>query len=221
MTKNLHELGDQVDDAVNELLVLWPQLANALERDAGASENERVTTTTTVTGVPVNVDVLYAIEMLQKETWWLAASARSVLHEPGTARSIEDAINSCAILYRRLVGRGYEAEAYQLAQIVLRWRYFARTAIGLSRRAKPLQGDGEPVFCPLHDSPLIQLRLRGDEGTLDLAAKGSREAITWRRGGGLYCPLKGCDGAWGPSEYAFLGRMVAEQRFRIAKQESA
>lgn len=221
MTKTLYELGDQVDDAVNELLLLWPQLAHALQRDAGTSENERVTTSASVHTLPMNMDVLGAIRILQQETWPAALEARTLLNEPGAFRGTTKTIESCAILYRRLVGRGYDTEARELARIVLRWQHVTRTAIGLSRRAKPLHGDGEAVFCPLHDAPLVQLRLRGDEGTVNQDTRGNREAITWRSGGGLYCPHKGCRGEWGPSEFPFLGRLVAEQRARLAQHQQA
>lgn len=221
MRNDMHELGDQVDDAVTELLALLPKLAGALERDAGASDGEHVTTSANVHVLPVNLDVLAAAKMLQDEAWPAAYAARSWLAEPGDNISLADTIRSTAILYRRLVGRERNGPARQLAATVLRWHRTVRTAIGLSRRAVPLSGDDGPITCPLHDDPLTQLRQRGDEGTFDESARGDREAIRWQRGGGLYCPLKDCSGAWGPSEYPFLGRLVAEQRLRLTRQESA
>lgn len=221
MKQDLYELGDQVDDAVEELLALWPKLHEALPRDAGGNDGERVTSRTNVFASLVNQDVSGAIKVLRDEASPAAMEARTVLGEPGDTAPMERTLESCGILYRRLVGRGYVGEARKLAASVLHWHRVARTAIGLSRRATPLQGDGRPVFCPLHDTQLVTLRQRGDEGALDDTAQGDREAIRWRRGDGLYCPLKGCKGAWGPSEYPFLGRLVAEQRLRLTRQESA
>lgn len=221
MKNDLHELGDQVDDAVTELLALWPKLAEALERDSGVNDGERVSSSTNVHTLPVNLDVVDAIKLIHEEAWPAAYAARSWLAEPGDMVSLETTIESIGILYRRLVGRGLNGQARNLAAAVLRWHHTARTAIGLSRRATPLQSDGGPVHCPLHDRELVVLRQRGDEGTLDETARGDREAIRWQRGGGLYCPLKDCKGAWGPSEYPFLGRLVAEQRLRLTRQESA
>lgn len=221
MKEDLYELGDQVDDAITELLTLWPKLAEALERDGGINDGERVSSSTNVHVLPVNLDVVDCVKRIHEEAWPTAYAARSWLGEPGDMVSLETTVESLGVLYRRLVGRGLNGQARNLAAAVLRWHRTARTAIGLSRRATPLQSDGGPVMCPLHDAPLTQLRQRGDEGTVDEAARGDREAIHWQRGGGLYCPLKGCTGAWGPSEYPFLGRLVAEQRLRLTRQESA
>lgn len=221
MPEDLYELGDRVDDAVEELLRLWPKLHDALPRDVGTVDGERVSATAEVSTLLVNLDVSKAIKLLRDEASPAAMDARTVLGEPGDAAPMERTLESIAILYRRLVGRGQVGEARKLAASVLRWHRVARTVIGLSRRATPLQGDGRPVFCPLHDAPLVTLRHRGDEGTLDETARGDREAIRWRSGGGLYCPLRECDGEWGPGEFAFLGRLVAEQRTRLTREESA
>lgn len=221
MTTDLHELGDRVDDAIAELLTLLPALATALERDSGTGEGERVATSTNVHVLPVNGDVLAAAVMLRDEAWPAAYAARSWLAEPGQRGDLADTIDSLGVLYRRLVGRQLGGQAQRLAATVLRWHRTVRTAIGLSRRPVPLAGLDGPVTCPLHDDPLVQLRLRGDEGTLDETAHGDREAIRWQRGGGLYCPARDCDGEWGPSEYAFLGRLVREQRRRLAPRETA
>lgn len=221
MKADLYELGDRVDDAVAELLTLLPKLAGALERDTGASDGEHVTTSSNVHVLPVNLDVLAAAKMLQDEAWPAAYAARSWLAEPGDNISLEETLRSCGILYRRLLGRERTGPARQLATTVLRWHHTVRTAVGLSRRAIPLAGSMGAVNCPLHDIPLVQLRQSGDEGTLDETAHGDREAIRWQRGNGLYCPSRECDGEWGPSEYPFLGRLVAEQRRRLTTREPA
>lgn len=221
MTTDLHELGDRVDDAIAEILTLLPALGAGLERDSGTGEGEHVATSANVHKLPVNLDVLAAAKMLRDEAWPAAYAARSWLAEPGQRGELDDTIESLGILYRRLVGRQLNGPARRLAADVLRWHRVTRQAIGLSRRAIPLAGVDGPVTCPLHDDPLVQLRQRGDEGTLDETAHGNREAIRWQRGGGLYCPSRDCDGEWGPSEYPFLGRLVAEQRLRLAKRVSA
>lgn len=221
MKIDLYELGDQVDDAVTELLALLPALAAALERDAGTGDGERVSTSSNVHVLPVNLDVLAAAKMLQDEAWPAAHAARSWLAEPGDNLGLERTIGSTGVLYRRLVGRERNGQARHLAAAVLRWHRTVRTAIGLTRRAVPLAGGMGAVHCPLHDDPLVQLRQRGDEGTLDETARGEREAIRWQRGNGLYCPSRGCEGEWGPSEFAFLGRLVTEQRRRLVKQVGA
>lgn len=221
MKNDLYELGDQVDDAVEELLVLWPKLHEALPRDVGVNDGERVSASSNVSASLVNQDVSGAIKLLRDEASPAAMEARTVLGEPGDAQPVERTIESLGILYRRLAARGYVGEARKLAASVVHWHRVARSAIGLSRRPTPLQGDGRAVHCPLHDAPLVTLRHRGDEGTLDETARGDREAIRWRSGGGLYCPLRECAGGWGPGEFAFLGRLVSEQRLRLTRQESA
>lgn len=215
----LDRLGDALDDAVTELLALYPQLASALERDSGASEGERVTTSTNVHVLPVNLDVLAAVKMLHEQAWAAAHEARVHLAEPGDMVSLTGTIASTAILYRRLVGQGKPAQARHLAGQVFRWHRTVRAAIGLTLRDRPLRGTDGPVCCPLHDDPLTQLQQVGDEGHIDAEAAGDREAITWQRGGGLYC--RHCGGGWGPGEYAFLGRLVGEQRLRIDRQATA
>ncbi|GAA0347773.1 hypothetical protein NE235_10635 [Actinoallomurus spadix] len=217
MTKDLHELGDQLDDAIAEILTLWPRLAGALERDAGLSEGERVATSTNVHTLPVNLDVMSAVRTLHDEAWLAVHRARALLGESAANRPIPDLVDSLGVLYRRLVGRGLNGEARRLAGTVFRWHRTIRAALGLSRPPLPVQGASGAVHCPLHDDPLVQLRQRGDEGRFDETANGDREAIRWQHGGGLYCPSPDCDGEWGPSEYPFLGRLVAEQRRRLAR----
>ncbi|MBC6458404.1 hypothetical protein [Actinomadura sp. HBU206391] len=210
--RELHALGDQVDQAVSELLTLWPQLASALERDQGGPANERVTTTANVHTIPVNGDVLAAVQELDRDAWPAVWKARDVLGEPGGRISIEETIRSTGVLFRRLVGREKPQDAKRLAHEVFRWHRLVRTAIGLSRRAQPLRGDRGEIRCPLHDDPVTTLRQRGDEGTLH--DRRASERITWRSGEGVYCPDRECRARWTPAEYGLLGRLVeaAEER---------
>jgi hypothetical protein len=217
---DLHILGDQVDQAVDELLMLWPQLAGALQRDQGAPNGERVTTSSTAHArIPVNADVLAAVEELHRDVWPAAWQARDVLGEPGRMVSMEETIRSTGVLYRRLVGRERGDEAKRLAGSVFRWHRLVRQAIGLSRHAQPLRGDNGEIVCPLHDDPLTVLRQRGDEGTLNDRRAGER--ITWRAGEGVYCPDPECRARWSPAEYGLLGRLVeaAEERRRADREE--
>jgi hypothetical protein len=215
VSADLHRLGDQVDDAIAEILELYPRLATALERDAGTAEGERVTTSANVHVLPVNLDVLAAVNALREQAWPAAHAARTWLAEPSDGGSTLDTLASIGILYRRLVGKQLDQPARNLAGNVFRWHHLARRAVGLSLPDRPLRGDRGPICCPLHDDPRVQLHQYGDEGRIDPDAHGDREAITWQRGGGLHC--RHCGGAWGPSEYAFLGRLVAEQRQRLTK----
>jgi hypothetical protein len=218
----LHALGDQVDQAVAELLTLWPQLAGALQRDQGAPNGERVTTSSTAhSRTPVNADVLAAALELDQDAWITVYRAREFLGEPGEMVSVQETIRSTGILYRRLVGRERGDEAKRLAASVFRWQRVVRTAIGLSRRAQPLRGDNGEIVCPLHDDPIVTLRQRGDEGTLNDRRAGER--ITWRSGEGVYCPQSECRARWSPAEYGLLGRLVeaAEERRRAEQEKVA
>lgn len=219
MSDSLHRLGDRVDDAIADILELYPRLAAALERDAGTTEGERVTTSANVHTLPVNLDVLAAVNSLHEQAWPAAVFAREALGEPGHHVDIPTTLASLGVLYRRLVGRQLRRPARVLALDVFRWHHLARRAIGLSTPDRPLRGDGRPINCPQHDDPLIQLHQYGDEGRVDPDARGDREAITWQRGGGLHC--RHCGRAWSPSEYPFLGRLVAEQRHRLTRKASA
>jgi hypothetical protein len=219
VSDSLHRLGDRMDDALAEILELYPRLAAALERDAGTAEGERVTTSTNVHILPVNLDVMAAINALYEQVWPAAEAAREALGEPMWRDDIPKTLASIGVLYRRLVGRQLRRPARVLAIDVFRWHYLMRRAVGLSTPDRPLRGNGRPIHCPLHDDPLVQLHQYGDEGRIDPTARGDREAIVWQRGGGLHC--RHCGGAWGPSEYAFLGRLVAAQRHRINPKASA
>lgn len=218
MTQELHALGDQVDQAVDELLMLWPQLAGALQRDQGAPSGERVTTSSTAHArIPVNADVLAAVEELDRDAWITVYRARQFLGEPSEMTSIQETIRSTGILYRRLVGRERGDEAKRLAGSVFRWHRLVRQAIGLSRHAQPLRGDGGEIHCPLHDDPLTVLRQRGDEGTLH--DRRAVERITWRSGEGVYCPEETCRARWSPAEYGLLGRLVEAAQERRADEK--
>jgi hypothetical protein len=219
VSADLHRLGDAVDDAIAETLELYPRLASALERDTGATEGERVTTSTNVHTSPVNLDVLTVVNAMREQVWPVAEAAREALAEPGELGDVPEVLASLGVLFRRLVGKQLATEARCVALDVFRWRHMVRRALGLSTPDRPLRADGRPITCPRHDDPLVTLQQYGDEGRLDAQARGDREAITWQRGGGLHC--QHCGSAWGPSEYPFLGRLVAEQRHRIERKASA
>lgn len=215
--KDLYDLGREVADAVDELLVLWPRLAGALVRDQVAPEGERVTSSKAAPAAPVNADVLTAVTVLRDDVWVTEWAARKLLHEPYTALrppTIAQSIRIMPSLYERMVSTNAHPEARRLAGTVMRWHRLVRQAIGLSRYSTPLAGRAGPIICPLHDDPLTVLRHCGDEGTLHLGRRAD-EAVTWRSGEGIYC--QDCGGRWGASEYGLLGRLVrsADHRRRV------
>lgn len=195
-------------DEVTELIILWPHLAGALERDAGAAADERVSGTTGGFGLPVNADVLEALRILGGELPVLATWAAEVVAEHPVARPIADHLRHLPRLHERMLATGAVVEAGQLAARLHAMLRTVKLAVGLRTADRPL---GHP--CPLHDDPQHPLVVPGDEGVLryrrlDRAGQPVAPAVEWRRNDTTLC--RHCGAAWQPSQYLLLGRLLRE-----------
>lgn len=196
-----------VDD-VTELLILWPHLAAALERDQGVAEAERVSGDAGTFGLPVNADVLDALRTLRIEVPALAGWAAGVISEPALRRSIPDHLRQFPRFHERMLVTAAAAEASELAGRVRSALRRVKIAVGLRTLDRHL---GQ--FCPLHDEPLTELIAPGDEGILryrrlDAAGQPIAPAVEWCRSDCALCPL--CKATWDPQQYLLLGRLLRD-----------
>lgn len=195
-------------DDVTELLILWPHLAGALERDQGAAEAERVSGDAGAFGLPVNADVLEALRLLHLDVPVLAQWAAGVIAEPYLPRSVDDHIRHFPRFHERMLVTAAIQEAARLAAGVHSLLRQVKLAIGLRTVDRRL---GQ--YCPLHDEPLRELIAPGDEGVLryrrlDRAGQPIAPAVEWRRSDCALC--RHCGAAWEPSQYLLLGRLLRE-----------
>ncbi len=196
-----------VDD-VTELLILWPHLAAALERDQGTAEGERVSGDAGAFGLPVNADVLDALRTLGAEVPGIASWAAGVVAEPPVHRSIEQHLRHFPRLHERMLVTAAVKEAAHLAVAVHGLLRQVKVAIGLRTADRKL---GQ--FCPLHDDELRELIAPGDEGVLryrrlDRDGQPIAPAVEWRRSDCALC--RHCGAAWEPSQYLLLGRLLRD-----------
>lgn len=195
-------------DDVTELLILWPHLAAALERDQGVAEGERVSGDAGAFGLPVNADVLDALRTLAWEAPALAGWAATVISEPPVRRSIPDHLRQFPRFHERMLVTAATADAGELARRVRSMLRRVKIAVGLRTLDRHL---GQ--FCPLHDDPLHELIAPGDEGVLryrrlDREGQPIAPAVEWRRSDCALCPH--CKAAWEPRQYLLLGRLLRD-----------
>lgn len=196
-----------VDD-VTELLILWPHLAVALERDSGTAEGERVSGGDGTFGLPVNADVLEALRILCREVPETAVTAAGIVNEPPMHRSIPDHLRHFPRLHERMLVTAAVTEAGQFAAQVHGMLRLVKIAIGL-RTADRYLGQ----YCPMHDAPLRELVEPGDEGILryrrlDRAGQPIEPAVEWRRSDCVLC--RHCGASWTSGQYLLLGRMLRD-----------
>jgi hypothetical protein len=195
-----------VDD-VTELLILWPHLGVALERDAGAPEAEKVSGGGTF-GLPVNADVLQALERLNRDVPALAFWAMRVVAETPAQRDIEGHLRHFPRFHERMLVTAAVHEAGQFAARVHDLVRHVKLAIGLLTHDRRLGH-----YCPLHDEPLCELVAPGDKGTLryrclDRAGQPVAPAVEWSRTDCALC--RHCGASWAPSQYLLLGRLLRD-----------
>lgn len=195
-----------VDD-VTELLILWPHLAGALERDQGAAA-ERVSGDPGTFGLPVNADVLDALRVLGEEVPQLASWAAAVVAEPHIGRTVDGHLSHFPRFHERMLVTAAVAEAGQLAAGVHAMLRQVKLAVGLRTVDRRL---GQ--FCPLHDDPLSELTAPGDEGFLryrhlDREGRPVEPSVQWRRTDCALC--RRCGAAWAPGQYLLLGKLLRE-----------
>lgn len=196
-----------VDD-VTELLILWPHLAAALERDQGAAESEKVSGDAGTFGLPVNADVLDALRTLGEEVPAIASWAAGVIAESPASRTTDQHIRHFPRMHERMLVTAAVQEAAHLAVAVHGLLRQVKVAIGLRTADRRL---GQ--FCPLHDDPLRELIAPGDEGVLryrrlDRAGQPIAPVVEWRRSDCALC--RHCGAAWEPSQYLLLGRLLRD-----------
>jgi hypothetical protein len=195
-------------DEITELLILWPHLAAALERDQGAADEERVSGDPGTFGLPVNADVLEALRLLSLDVPVLAQWAAGVVAEPHLSRAVDDHLRHFPRWHERMLVTAAIQEAARLAASVHALLRQVKLALGLRTVDRRL---GQ--FCPLHDDPLRELTAPGDEGVLryrrlDREGQPIAPAVEWRRSDCALC--RHCGAAWEPSQYLLLGRLLRE-----------
>lgn len=196
-----------VDD-VAELLILWPHLAGALERDQGAPDEERVTGGEGIAGLPVNADVLDALRTLSQDVPRLAFWAAAVVAEPPVSRTVDNHLSQLPRFHERMLVTAATQEAADLARRTHSLLRLVKLAVGLRTLDWQL---GQ--FCPLHDDRLIELVSPGDEGFLrfsrvDAAGFPIAPTVEWRRNECALC--RHCGATWTPPQYLLLGKLLRE-----------
>jgi hypothetical protein len=196
-------------DVVDELLVLWPALPDALPRDAGASSGERVSTTALVHTVPLNVDVAAVLTDLRRAipewTSWAATAAGL-----SAASTVTGCLRQLPGIHDRLNTLGRTRDAEKLSKIADGWLGACRRALGLTRPDVPF---GE--YCPNHDDPLWPLATPGDVGQLrydrlDARGRPVEPYVSWSRTELVLC--RHCKAQWTPDRYMFLGRLIKQAK---------
>lgn len=196
-----------VDD-VTELLILWPHLAAALERDQGAADEERVSGGESAFRLPVNADVLDAVTHLTGQVPALAQWAAETCSEPPAPRAVDAHLRHFPRWHERMLVTAAVEQAGQLAAAVHDMLRHVKLALGLRTVDRRL---GQ--YCPLHDDPLRELIAPGDEGVLryrrlDREGQPIAPAVEWRRSDCALC--RHCGAAWAPSQYLLLGKLLRE-----------
>lgn len=205
-----------VDD-VTELLILWPHLAAALERDAGASVEPVVSGgNDPAFGLPVNADVLGALAHLRREVPFTAAWACGVVAEPWVGRDVEGHLRHMPRWHERMLVTAAADDAGRLAAAVRSMLRDVKLALGLRTPDRAL---GQ--FCPMHDEPLREMIAPGSEARLrytrlDRAGRPIMPAVEWTRHDAAVCRY--CGASWAPSQYLGLGRLLREADARRVQE---
>lgn len=211
--------GDQgLDDAIQELLVLWPALPTALPRDAGVQSGERVATSENVHSVPLNVDVAAVITDLTRAipdwTRWAANAAGTT-----AVTDLRGQLRQLPGIHRRLEDLGRTRDAQRLTDAVHGWLTACRRALGLD-----LPDRATGMNCPYHDEAITPLVQPGDHGQLRYAKLDSTgrpvdPQVTWQRVEIVLC--RHCGSMWSPGRYMWLGRLIKDADARRAEAGDA
>lgn len=209
-----------LEDDVIELRILWPHLAYALERDAGQWEGERVSGESSALGLPVNADVLQARTAMETEIPAWAYWAASVVAEPHVAaRDILLQLYHLPRLHERMLVTAAHAEAARLVSGLHAILQRVRSALGLRAPDRCLR-----EWCPLHDEPLTELVVPGQEGVLtysriDRAGQPVDPRVEWLRQPGALC--RHCKASWDTDRWLLLGRMLRDAKRRREASQRA
>lgn len=223
------ELATLVGLAADELAVLWPRLADALERDArGLGTSDGRPSAPDVHAALANREVADAITVLaaaaadaaDRVATALAAGGRWTGPAPTAALLLADA----AHWYDALRRHGGDATASWLAGQLDTWVRAARTALRLTTRERPLGRR-----CPYHRDRPAGLLVEADEARLHDALLAGRTVppgqapLSWRHADAVRCPDQTCPGQrWqGAAQLRQLSKLLdaadaTEQRTREA-----
>lgn len=202
-------MSDNLDDAIAELLVLWPALPTALPRDAGTQSDERVTTSENIHSIPLNADVAAVIlDLTRAIPDWTRWAAQSAAESATSHTDVPACLRRLPALHDRLSALGHTRDAERLHNAIHGWLTAARKALGLNRPGRPI---GE--HCPRHDDPLTPLIQPGDHGhlrytKLDRHGHPIDPVIEWSRIEIVLCHH--CDAIWTPERYMLLGRLIRQ-----------
>ena len=184
-------------DACTELATLIPCLAQALPRDNTTSGRGGDPSAS----VPFNPDVMHALTVIAAEIPRATRLACVAIGEPWQPRTIPTCLRALPRLAGRLTSTGQQAAAAQLDEAARWWIRITKQALGLRTPDLPI---GYP--CPIHDGPPAGLLAAGSEGFLRRQRDGL--VVEWVHAGRVFCPA--CGAAWGPGEWAMLGRVLQE-----------
>ncbi len=179
-----------------ELAALIPALAAALTRDnapaagrGGMPEGP----------LPVNLDVLRALEMLHREIPAGCAQACELTGEPWHPRPLPVCLRALPRLHERLAHLDMVGAARRIEARTERWLRVTKLALGFRNPDRPLGFD-----CPLHEepSPLIMI------GSERFLRDGPVPSVTEPQLAGLIrCHL--CGAEWRKLQWDFLLTMLA------------
>lgn len=208
---------------ITELLILWPHLAPALERDAGTSAEQAVSgRADPAFRLPVNADVLNAVTYLTGEVPTIAQWAAEVCGERPRVRSIESHLWHMTRWHERMLVTAAVDQAAQLAAAVRSMVRTVKMALGL-RTADVGLGQ----YCPLHDDDLSELVRPGNDATLryarlDAAGQPIEVRVEWSQHTGAAC--RKCRATWvtGPDLLTLRRQLrAADQRRTEAARKGA
>lgn len=212
-SRSTHD-AQQLSDNLGELSILLPALREALQRDQGGGDTERVHTSNGHLSLPLNGEVLIALRTLDAQVPAMVYRAASVLGEPtSTTRSIEGHLLHIPRLHERLLATAAQAEAVRLAKSLAYVLRETKLAIGLLIRDRGIGHE-----CPLHDADRVELVVPGDVGHLQyrrlVAGVPEAPQVSWLHTDAIVCRI--CDASWVPAQYMLLGRMLIEAQQRRA-----
>jgi len=192
---------ERITDAVDELVLIWPHLTDALTADTGHTQDEKVHTSENPGHTPVNPDAFRAITTLSREIPATHRRLCTLIGEPYSGTRIETSLRQFPHIYDRLISTNALAAARRLAAAVGRWRCLAKLGTGLLQHDRPLRR-----YCPRHDQPFTELVALGDEAWLRQV--GGELYIDWTHDGRVWC--RHCGSTWTPRELLWLGRLLRD-----------
>jgi len=139
-----------------ELGELWPQLAEALQKDTGATSGATAITASE----PFNLDVMRAMVELSAQVPVTTAWAAERCGEPWRPRPVPTCLHNLPRFHERLLALQIATTAQAVEQDVRRWRRLAKLAL---RLIDPSWDLPSWVVCTAHEVPSTPLRHVGAE----------------------------------------------------------